>query len=310
MLIRNYYYKEADHALVIAGTHTISVPAAWCVWRDALCSYPDKVAFLDIPVDQKERVILLALPGEPYRRIMFSVSMNDVREMKFIFTLYDALLSVDPAQILASVEKQEPFELNLKAGSLPENAALPIFSSDLNGLQLIGNTRQALLTVAKMLCQNQNRVFRINFCLAVNPPRYNDAFTTVVSEEMPEGEWQKLRSEHTDYSSATVFHDRRRDWIRKHQRPRIVLQIMIFLVCLLALGVICMHFLRKSQSFERENQQLKEKNLKLEFELQQIRHSFEINDQKNNPDNRFPDWDHANAEWPAAQSDESAPGSN
>ena len=273
MQIYNYYYKESDSAPIIAGTHTISVPAAWCVWRDVLCSYPDKVSFLDIPVDNKERVFLLALPGNTYRRIMFSVMLSDIRAMQSVATLYEALMAVDPEKIVSAVEKQEPFELELKDISFSENAGLPISSSDLNGLQLIGNTQQALQTVGKMLRQNQGGGFMKNFCLAVNPPQYNDAFTTVVSEEMPDGEWQKLKSEHTDYSNATVFHDRRRDWIKKHQRPRIILQIMLFLVCLLALGVLCMHFLRLSQALTRENQQLREKNQKLEFELQRILHT-------------------------------------
>lgn len=273
MQICNYYYKEADFTPVIAGTHTITVPAAWCVWRDALCSYPDKVSFLDIPVDNKERVVLLALPGNTCRRIMFPVNLSDIQKMKSVATLYNALMNVDPEKIIAAVEKQEPFELDLEDTDLPENVGLPISSSDLNGLQLIGNTSQALQTVAKMLRQNRSGEFIKNFCLAVNPPQYNDAFTTVVSEEMPDGEWQKLKSEHTDYSNATVFHDRRRDWIKKHQRPRIILQIMLFLVCLLALGVLCMHFLRLSQALTRENQQLREKNQKLEFELQRILHT-------------------------------------
>lgn len=272
MQIYNYYYKESDSAPIIAGTHTISVPAAWCVWRDVLCSYPDKVSFLDIPVDNKERVFLLALPGNTYRRIMFSVMLSDIRAMQSVSTLYEALMAVDPEKIVSAVEKQEPFELELKDISFSENAGLPISSSDLNGLQLIGNTQQALQTVGKMLRQNQGGGFMKNFCLAVNPPQYNDAFTTVVSEEMPDGEWQKLKSEHTDYTSAAVFHDRRRDWIKKHQRPRIALQIMIFIVCLLVLGVFCMHFLRKSQALKRENLQLKEKVQQLEFEIQRIRH--------------------------------------
>lgn len=273
MQIRNYYYKESDSAPVIVGTHTISIPAAWCVWRDVLCSFPEKVAFLDIPVDGKERVFLVALPGNTYRRIMFSVLLSDIREMKSVATFYNALMSIDPEKVLVAVEKQEPFELELKDEPLPENAGLPVSSSELNGLQLIGNTHQALQTVAKMLQQNRGGEFFKIFCLAVNPPQYNDAFTTVVSEEMPDGEWKKLKSEHTDYSSASVFHDRRRDWIRKHQRPRIILQIMIFIVCMLASGVLCMHFLRKCQALERENGQLKERVQQLEFELQLFQHA-------------------------------------
>ncbi len=273
MLIRNYFYKESDSAPVIAGTLTISVLGEWCSWSDFLCSYPDKIAFLDIPADSRERVILLALPGEIYRRIMFSVTMDDIREMKSLASFYEALMAADPEKILSAVEKQEPFELELKNGDLPENAGLPISSSDLNGLQLIGNIHQALQTVATMLQQSRRDEFVNNFWLAVNPPRYHDAFTTVVSEEMPDGEWQKLKSEHTDYASAAVFHDRRRDWIRKHQRPRIVLLILIFLVVLLKLGVVCMHYLRKSQALERENLLLEKKVKLLDFEIQQIRHA-------------------------------------
>lgn len=300
MLIQNYYYKDSDQTPVIVGTHTITVPAAWCIWRDLLCSYPDKTAFLDVPTDDDERVFMLALPGETYRRIMFAVPLTELRKMGSVGILYDALLTVNPETILAAVEKHEAFELELKEPDLPEKTAVPVSSAELNGLQLIGNTRQALQTVAKMLPKNSPDEITKNFCLAVNPPCYNDLFTTVVSEEMPDGEWQKLKIEHTDYSSSMVFHDRRRTWIRKHQRPRILLQVMFFIVILLAMGVVCMHFLRRSQSLARENQELKEKNKRLEYELQRIRHS-PVSDQKSNPDSKFQGSDSADAGSPAAQ---------
>lgn len=273
MLIQNYYYKEDDQTPVIVGTHTISVPAAWCIWRDLLCSHPDRTAFLDVPADGDERVFMLALPGETYRRIMFSVPLSELQRMASVGIFYDSLLTIDAEKVLEAVEKREPFELELKTPDLPEKVTIPVSSSELNGLQLIGNTRQALQTVAKMLPKNFSAEITRTFCLAVNPPCYNDMFTTVVSEEMPDGEWQKLKTEHTDYSSSMMFHDRRRSWIRRHQRPRIVLQIMFFLVVLLAMCVVCMHFLRKSQALSRENQDLKEKNKRLEYELQRIRHS-------------------------------------
>ena len=108
MQIRNYYYKEADQTPVIVGMHTISVPAAWCIWRDQLCSYPDKTAFLDIPAGSDERIILLALPGSTYRRIMFSVSRQEIRNTGAIQALYDALLTIDP-EISSMLEYFEIF---------------------------------------------------------------------------------------------------------------------------------------------------------------------------------------------------------
>lgn len=273
MQIRNYYYKEADQAPVIVGTHTISVPAAWCVWRDQLCSYPDKTAFLDIPAGSDERIILLALPGTTYRRIMFSVSLQEIRKNGAVQALYDSLLTIDPDMVAEAIENQCAFELELKTGDYDANTSVPVSYSELNGLQLIGNTRQSLRTVARMLPENGSNEFFQTYFLAVNPPCYNDSFTTVVSDEMPDGEWKKLKTEHTDYSNAAMFHDRRHSWIRKHQRPRIVMQILFFLVVLLAMGVVCMHFLRMNQALAKENQQLKEKNKQLEFEMQRILHT-------------------------------------
>lgn len=272
MRISNYYFKEDDQTPVIVGTHTITVPAAWCVWRDSMCSTPGKTAFLDIPTDGDERIFFLALPGETYRRIMFSIPVSEIRERNVIGELYDYLLTLDPEKIMDAVAKHEPLELDLQEQDLPANMSVPVSSMELNGLQLIGNARQALQTIARMLPKNRTDDFVKSYFLAVNPPCYNDLFTTVVSEEMPDGEWKKLKVEHTDYSTAVLFHDRRRNWIRKHQRPRIVLQIMIFLVLLLAMGVVCMHFLRKSQALTRENQLLQEKNKQLEYELQRILH--------------------------------------
>lgn len=273
MQIRNYYYKEADQAPVIVGTHTISVPAAWCVWRDQLCSYPDKTAFLDIPAGSDERIILLALPGTTYRRIMFSVSLQEIRKNGAVQVLYDALLTIDPDMVAEAIENQSAFELELKREDCNKDTSVPVSYSELNGLQLIGNTRQSLRTVARMLPENGSNEFFQTYFLAVNPPCYNDSFTTVVSDEMPDGEWKKLKTEHTDYSNAAMFHDRRHSWIRKHQRPRIVMQILFFLVVLLAMGVVCMHFLRMNQALAKENQQLKEKNKQLEFEMQRILHT-------------------------------------
>ena len=273
MQIRNYYYKEADQAPVIVGTHTISVPAAWCVWRDQLCSYPDKTAFLDIPAGSDERIILLALPGTTYRRIMFSVSRQEIRNTGAVQALYDSLLTIDPDMVAEAIENQSAFELELKREDCNKDTSVPVSYSELNGLQLIGNTRQSLRTVARMLPENGSNEFFQTYFLAVNPPCYNDSFTTVVSDEMPDGEWKKLKTEHTDYSNAAMFHDRRHSWIRKHQRPRIVMQILFFLVVLLAMGVVCMHFLRMNQALAKENQQLKEKNKQLEFEMQRILHT-------------------------------------
>lgn len=273
MQIRNYYYKEADQAPVIVGTHTISVPAAWCVWRDQLCSYPEKTAFFDIPAGSDERIILLALPGSTYRRIMFSVSRQEIRNTGAVQALYDSLLTIDPDMVAEAIENQSAFELELKREDCNKDTSVPVSYSELNGLQLIGNTRQSLRTVARMLPENGSNEFFQTYFLAVNPPCYNDSFTTVVSDEMPDGEWKKLKTEHTDYSNAAMFHDRRHSWIRKHQRPRIVMQILFFLVVLLAMGVVCMHFLRMNQALAKENQQLKEKNKQLEFEMQRILHT-------------------------------------
>jgi hypothetical protein len=75
------------------------------------------------------------------------------------------------------------------------------------------------------------------------------------------------------YSNAAMFHDRRHSWLRKHQRPRILMQILFFFVILLAMGVVCMHFLRLNQALARENRQLKEQNKQLEFEMQRILHT-------------------------------------
>ena len=72
MQILNYYYKEADQTPVIVGTHTISVPAAWCVWRDQLCSYPDKTAFLDIPTRFEICRLLAELAHNQGKTIIFS----------------------------------------------------------------------------------------------------------------------------------------------------------------------------------------------------------------------------------------------
>ncbi|MBO5202641.1 MAG: hypothetical protein J6C30_07935 [Lentisphaeria bacterium] len=273
MQIRNYYYKEADQVPVIVGTHTISVPAAWCVWRDQLCSYPEKTAFFDIPAGSDERIILLALPGTTYRRIMFSVSLQEIRKNGAVQALYDSLLTIDPDMVAEAIENQSAFELELKREDCNKDTSVPVSYSELNGLQLIGNTRQSLRTVARMLPENGSDEFLQTYFLAVNPPCYNDSFTTVVSDEMPDGEWKKLKTEHTDYSNAAMFHDRRHSWIRKHQRPRIVMQILFFLVVLLAMGVVCMHFLRMNQALAKENQQLKEKNKQLEFEMQRILHT-------------------------------------
>ena len=273
MQIRNYYYKEADQAPVIVGTHTISVPAAWCVWRDQLCSYPEKTAFFDIPAGSDERIILLALAGTTYRRIMFSVSLQEIRKNGAVQALYDALLTIDPDMVAEAIENQSAFELELKREDCNKDTSVPVSYSELNGLQLIGNTRLSLRTVARMLPENGSDEFLQTYFLAVNPPCYNDSFTSVVSDEMPDGEWKKLKTEHTDYSNAAMFHDRRHSWIRKHQRPRIVMQILFFLVVLLAMGVVCMHFLRMNQALAKENQQLKEKNKQLEFEMQRILHT-------------------------------------
>ena len=199
--------------------------------------------------------------------------MQEIRKNGAVQVLYDSLLTIDPDMVAEAIENQSAFELELKREDCNKDTSVPVSYSELNGLQLIGNTRQSLRTVARMLPENGSNEFFQTYFLAVNPPCYNDSFTTVVSDEMPDGEWKKLKTEHTDYSNAAMFHDRRHSWIRKHQRPRIVMQILFFLVVLLAMGVVCMHFLRMNQALAKENQQLKEKNKQLEFEMQRILHT-------------------------------------
>ena len=176
MQIRSYYYKDGDNTPVIVGVHNITVPAARCVWRDMLASYPDRMAFLDIPADGDERIFLLALPGEHYRRIMFSIPLQLIRGQIPVSVIYDALILLDPETILAAVRDQVPFELDLPVSAGEEALQIPVSTAELNGLQLIGNTRQALQTIARMIPRDFSRNFARTFFLAVNPPEYSDAF--------------------------------------------------------------------------------------------------------------------------------------
>lgn len=250
MLIHSYCYEDRNGRTGIFGPQDIDVLADWSVWRKALrCDVP---AFLDMPGIGGYRIILLSIPDAG--KIIFAVPLETVNSTAAVYALYKALEAADADTLEFAIATRSPFELRIADCTL-EQPPLPIHFEDLDGLQLIGNTTKALSTVACM----SSMEWADKFFLAVNPIEYRNEYTTIISEETPSGEWQKLSVEKKAVHAGKRFH-----WqymTRQITTPRnfiiLLLMLLLLILCLVWCRQKCSDAESRIRRLETENENLK-----------------------------------------------------
>ena len=266
MLIRDYYHIGCPLSEGSVGSPRPVLTAAWKRWQAALLPWaPERPAFLDMPAEGG-RVFLIAVPGMPAGFIGFLLDREMLSRVPSVFCLYHAVERLDGAAVMESVFARQPIELGIEPCPL-EPTPIPADFSELNGLQMIGTTERSLYTITRMLPGKEREKWMPDFFLAVNPSAYSDDFTTIVSEDVPDGEWNKLRSEHTEFSSALTFHSRRRAFLRKRMRPRILLFLLVVLGFCAVTGVSVFFCVRTMIRMNRRIERLTIEKERLEFSL-------------------------------------------
>ncbi len=269
MLIQDYFYsvKESNQEGK-SGNPDPAMETQWQKWKDSFIE--GKSAFLDMPAGQDNRMIILSASGTVSCIIGFCITDAEIKNMPSLYAFYSALRTADPEKILASVSAQTSVELSIDENKVTSPSPVPPVFSDVNGLQMIGSTDKALLTVSRLLPQDNFLSWFRTYFLAVNPAAYSEEFTTVISDEAPEGEWLKLKSEHTEYATSFAFHQRRRTWIRHKLLPRFITTLSFAVFFAAAFLVTLVFAVKEIRRLRIENNELQSKN---EMAKDQLRRS-------------------------------------
>lgn len=249
MQIQNYYYW-ADTAR--RPEPVGNPPPEWLdaaeKWLGFLSFEPERVSFFDLPYSETERLILLVPPGECESAVCFALPAETYRGEQSCYALYAALLN------LAAPSAGSPLTLEIPQCRVEPTPIEAVFS-ELQGRQMVGDIDKSLLTVSRMLPLNNPETWFRNYFLAVNPNAYADDYTTVVCSETPDGEWRKLKSEHTEFSSAQTFRARKRQLMRRRMRSRFLMFFTLVALagCVMLFALIAaLYFNRKLDGANRD----------------------------------------------------------
>lgn len=264
MQIIDYYHSGGGIPEGVCGTPSKTLAPQWSRWMNSL--EKDRFSFLDMPSVNGGRTILLNLPDTVSLRVAFQIPLETLKTFPSVYCFYRALEYLDVAAVSAAVSAKLPITLRMDPCEV-EPAPMPSVLTDLYGLQMIGSIDKALLTIARMLPPEPVQWSEV-FFLAVNPVSYSDDFTTVISEETPDGEWMNLKSEHKEYSNAMTFHARQLKWVRRKLRPRFFLLLTLLGIMSIAFIAMLIAFLRLYRYDNAQIQTLQRDNLLLQLQIE------------------------------------------
>lgn len=274
MLIQDYCYDGGQMGESgICGNPDPALVSQWKHWKEYLL--PGKPALLDMPSSGNKRVILFSLAGSQLGVIGFSVSHTAVTDAGSLYFLYKAILSLNPETVTSAIAGNGAFDLLINPEQL-EPPPVPAIFADVNGLQMIGSVDKALAVVTRLLPKEDYSQWAQTYFIAVNPVKYANEFSTVVSEETPAGEWQKLKSEHTEYPTSFAFACRRRAWIKRRIAPQQVFFAAIALLSILAWGLTLFFSVRECRRLRAENDHLEKQLDRNTFRTEYLRESMEF----------------------------------
>lgn len=273
MLIRDYCYDggQVDES-GICGNPDPALISQWKHWKEYLL--PGKPALLDMPSNNNSRVILFSLTGTQLGVVGFSVSFDELEQSADIYFLYKAILSLNPETVTSAIAAGSAIDLQINPDQL-EPPPVPAVFADVNGLQMIGSIDKALAVITRLLPRSDYRKWSQTYFIAVNPVKYANEFSTIVSEETPEGEWQKLKSEHTEYPTSFAFQCRRRAWIKRRLAPQMLFFVSVAFFSMLAWGMTIFFSVRECRRLRSENDQLIKRLDRNTFQMEHLHNTLE-----------------------------------
>lgn len=275
MLIQDYCYDGGQTGESgICGNPDPALVSQWKYWKEYLL--PGKPALLDMPSNNNGRVILFALAGSQMGVVGFTVPCSCVSDTSELYFLYKAILSLNTETVTSAIVGGSPIDLLVNPDEL-EPPPVPAVFADVNGLQMIGSIDKALAVITRLLPKNDYNKWAQTYFIAVNPVKYANEFSTVVSEETPEGEWQKLKSEHTEYPTSFTFQSRRRAWIRRRLTPQLLLFAAIAFLSVFAWGLTIFFSVRECRRLRAENSRLEKKSERESFRMERILNILDSN---------------------------------
>ncbi len=246
------------------------------------------VRFLDMPCDKKRRAIIFAPVGEPQIIVGFFVERNLYSDISNCCKLSHAL-SLQRAETLLATHSME---LGTETVFPLEPTPLPTGYSELSGWQMIGETEKSLQLIARMLSASELDIWFDNFFLAVNPTCYAEEFTTVVCEDLPEGDWLKLKSEYASSNSPGDFRVRKRSLLARKTRKRTLRLTLIFSSVIVLLILICLIMLQmlniqreKYKSLMKDYERIKYSYDRSVETINYLQSTRPVSDPGNNPGN-------------------------
>lgn len=273
MLIRDYCYDGGQTAESgICGNPDPALVSQWRYWKEYLL--PGKPALLDMPSNNNSRVILFSLTGTQVGVVGFTVPYTELSETSDIYFLYKAILSLNPETVTSAIAGGSPIDL-LVNPDLLEPPPVPAVFADVNGLQMIGSIDKALAVITRLLPKTDYSRWAQTYFIAVNPVKYANEFSTVVSEETPEGEWQKLKSEHTEYSTSFTFQSRRRAWIKRRLAPQLLFFASVAFLSVLAWGMTIFFSVRECRRLRKENERIEKRLDRETFQMEHLRRTLD-----------------------------------
>lgn len=275
MLIRDYCYDGGQTGESgICGNPDPALISQWKYWKEYL--QPGKPALLDMPSNNNSRVILFSLAGSQVGVVGFTVPYSSVSDTSDIYFLYKAILALNPETVTSAIAGGSPIDLLINPDAL-EPPPVPAVFADVNGLQMIGSIDKALAVITRLLPKSDYNKWAQTYFIAVNPVKYANEFSTVVSEETPEGEWQKLKSEHTEYSTSFTFQSRRRAWIKRRLAPQVLLFASISFLSVLAWGLTIVFSVRECRRLRNVNSRLEKRLDREAFQMEELRRTLDDN---------------------------------
>lgn len=279
MLIRDYCYDGGQIGEGgLCGNPDPALVGQWKRWKDHLPL--SKQALLDMPSNNNNRVILFSLGGTQVGVVGFTIPCSELPESSDIYFLYKAILALNPETIASAIATNEPIDILVNPEQL-ESPPVPAVFADINGLQMIGSIDKALAVITRLLPKKDYSRWAQSYFLAINPIKYADEFSTVVSEDTPSGEWQKLKSEHTEYPTSFAFQCRRRAWIKRRLAPQLLFFSSVAILSILAWGLTIFFSVRECHRLREKSAQL-EKHLESDaFKMRDLQHSLKRRKEEN-----------------------------
>ena len=156
----------------------------------------NQTALLDIPCNEQWRMILFPLTDQN-KKMYFAALFLTLQDAEKIlaggWNIYHYLLHAAYNNLAETLLQNQEFSWPAECGSREQIIQTSL--KELLGWQIIGNLEKGIQGVGEMLAGVPLSQWFSRFFLAVNPVKYRDEYTTIVSVCSPEGTWKYMSRE-------------------------------------------------------------------------------------------------------------------